>query len=234
MANPVCAVLGVGPGNGMSCARRFLDAGYAAAICARNGQRMEEAAGTLGPNARGYAMDVTDDASVADGFSAIARDLGPVETLIFNAGNARWGSIDDLEASDVIPGIDVNVAGLVRATKSVLPAMRSAGQGNILVVGASAALRGRPGTLAFAAAKAAQRSVAQSLARQLGPEGIHVAFLVLDGVVDLETTRERMSDKPETFFLTADGVADAAYMLSTQDRQAWTFELDLRPFGESW
>ena len=234
MAKPVCAVLGVGPGNGMSCARRFLDADYAVAICARSGERMEEAANTLGPDAHGYAMDVTDDASVTDGFAAIARDLGAVETLIFNAGNARWGNIDDLDASDVIPGIDVNVAGLVRATKSVLPAMRSAGHGNILVVGASAALRGRPATLAFAAAKAAQRSVAQSLARQLGPEGIHVAYLVLDGVVDLETTRERMSDKSETFFLTADGVADAAYMLSTQDRQAWTFELDLRPFAENW
>lgn len=234
MANPVCVVLGVGPGNGMSCASRFLDAGYSVAICARSGARMEQDAKTLGPDAHGFAMDVTDDASVADGFAAIARDLGPIDTLIFNAGSARWGNIDELEASDVIPGFDVNVAGLVRATKSVLPAMRAAGKGNILVVGAGAALRGRPGTLAFAAAKAAQRSVAQSLARQLGPEGIHVGYLILDGVVDLETTRKSMPDKPQTYFLTADGVAEGAYMLSTQDRQAWTFELDLRPFIENW
>ncbi|MGI9390279.1 MAG: SDR family NAD(P)-dependent oxidoreductase [Boseongicola sp.] len=234
MAKPVCVVLGSGPGNGMSCARRFLDAGYAVAICARDGERMDQDAKSLGPNAFGYSIDVTDDTSVTDGISAIVRDIGPVDTLIYNAGSARWGNIDDLEVADVFPGIDVNVAGLVRAAKSVLPTMRAAARGNILVIGAGAALRGRPGTLAFAAAKAAQRSVTQSLARQLGPEGIHVAYLVLDGVVDLESTRERMSDKPKTYFLTADGVADAAFMLSTQDRQAWTFELDLRPFGEDW
>ena len=90
------------------------------------------------------------------------------------------------------------------------------------------------GTIAFAAGKAAQRSVAQSLARQLGPENIHVGYVVLDGVVDLEATRARMTDKPAEFFLSSAGVAEAVYALAAQDRQAWTFELDLRPFGESW
>ena len=112
--------------------------------------------------------------------------------------------------------------------------MRKAGRGVIVVVGAGAALRGRPRTIAFAAGKAAQRSVAQSLARQLGPENIHVAYVVLDGVVDLEATRTRMTDKPAEFFLSSAGVAEAVYALAAQDRQAWTFELDLRPFGESW
>ena len=112
--------------------------------------------------------------------------------------------------------------------------MRLAGGGNIIVVGAGAALRGRPDTLGFAAAKAAQRSICQSLARQLGPEGIHVAFLVLDGVVDISSTMQRMAEKSPDFFLSAAGVADAGFALSQQDRQAWTFELDLRPFGENW
>ncbi len=230
----ICAILGVGPGNGRSLARRFAGGGYQVALCARTGDRVEEEARAIGGAARGYAMDVTDDRSVQEGFAAIARDQGPVDTLVYNAGNARWGDVDAIAAADLLPGFEVNAVGLVRAVQAVLPGMREAGRGNVIVVGAGAALRGRPGTLGFAAAKAAQRSVCQSLARQLGPEGIHVAFLVLDGVVDLESTMERMSDKPRDFFLAADGVAGAAFHLTEQDPRAWTFELDLRPYGENW
>lgn len=230
----VCAILGVGPGNGRSFARRFATGGYQVALCARTQKRVEEEARAIGDAARGYTMDVTDDGSVQDCFASIARDQGAVDTLIYNAGNAVWGNVDKIAAADLLPGFDVNTAGLVRAVQATLPNMRKAGRGNIIVVGAGAALRGRPGTLGFAAAKAAQRSVCQSLARQLGPEGIHVSFLVLDGVVDIETTMERMSDKPREFFLAADGVADAAFALTEQNPRAWTFELDLRPYGETW
>jgi len=232
--NKVCAILGVGPGNGLSFAHRFAGAGYNVALCARTVDRVTQMASSIGDAARGYSIDVTDDGSVRRAFDAIARDQGPVETLIYNAGNAPWGNVDEIKAADLLPGFDVNAAGLIRGVKAVLPAMRAAGQGNVIVVGAGAALRGRPGTLGFAAAKAAQRSICQSLARQLGPEGIHVAFLILDGVVDLPSTTQRMADKPKEFFLSAAGVADAALSLAQQDRQAWTFELDLRPSGESW
>ena len=230
----VCAILGVGPGNGFSFAQRFANAGYKVALCARTLDRVTSMASSIGDAARGYAIDVTDDESVHRTLEAIAYEQGPVGTLIYNAGNARWGNVDAIKAGELLPGFDVNAAGLIRSVQAVLPAMRSAGGGNIIVVGAGAALRGRPDTLGFAAAKAAQRSICQSLARQLGPEGIHVAFLVLDGVVDISTTMQRMADKPTDFFLSAAGVADAAFALSQQDRQAWTFELDLRPFGENW
>lgn len=230
----VCAILGVGPGNGLSFANRFANAGYKVALCARTLNRVTGMASSVGEAARGYAMDVTDNSSVRNAFDAIAQQQGPVDTLIYNAGNARWGNVDTIRADDLLPGFDVNVAGLVRGVQAVLPAMRSAGQGNVIVVGAGAALRGRPDTLGFAAAKAAQRSICQSLARQLGPEGIHVALLILDGVVDIPSTMQRMANKPKEFFLSADGVADAAFALTQQDRQAWTFELDLRPFGERW
>jgi NADP-dependent 3-hydroxy acid dehydrogenase YdfG len=230
----VCAILGVGPGNGWAFADRFAKAGYNVALCARTLDLVADMATSLGDVARGYSIDVTDDSSVAQAFRAIAREQGPLDTLVYNAGNARWGNVDAIEAGELLPGFDVNVAGLIRGVKAVLPAMRAAGQGNIIVVGAGAALRGRPETLGFAAAKAAQRSVCQSLARQLGPEGIHVGLLILDGVVDIDSTMQRMADKPAEFFLSAAGVADAAVALTQQDRQAWTFELDLRPFGESW
>lgn len=230
----VCAILGVGPGNGLSFANRFANVGYDVALCARTLDRVTGMASAIGHTARGYAVDVTDNSSVREGFDAIAQEQGPVDTLIYNAGNARWGNVDTIKADELLPGFDINVAGLIRCVQAVLPAMRSAGQGSVIVVGAGAALRGRPDTLGFAAAKAAQRSICQSLARQLGPEGIHVAFMVLDGVVDISSTMQRMADKPKEFFLSADGIADAALALTQQNRQAWTFELDLRPFGEQW
>ncbi|MCW3781218.1 SDR family NAD(P)-dependent oxidoreductase [Defluviimonas salinarum] len=232
MTKPVCAILGVGPGNGMACARRFSEGGYALGLCSRRGP--DAAALASVSDAHGYACDVTDPASLDAALAAIRADLGPIETLVFNAGSAHWGDIDALDADALRRDVEVNAVGLFLAAKGVLPGMRELGRGNIVVIGAGAALRGRPGTIAFAAGKAAQRSVAQSLARQLGPENIHVAYLVLDGVVDLATTKARMPDKPETFFLSAEGVAEAAFAVTRQDRQAWSFELDLRPFGESW
>lgn len=231
MSKPVCAIFGVGPGNGMAFARKFTAAGYATALCARSTDAMAGAAADL-DDARGFTCDVSDTASVTATIAAITDQMGPIDTLIFNAGNARWGSVDDLVPEDLDIGFDVK--GLMRCAQAALPSWRAAGSGTLLVVGAGAALRGRPGTLAFAASKAAQRSVAQSLARQLGPQGIHVAYLILDGVIDLERTKARMPDAPDTFYLTADGVADAALALAQQDRQAWTFELDLRPYGENW
>ncbi|EED34846.1 short-chain dehydrogenase/reductase SDR [Luminiphilus syltensis NOR5-1B] len=224
----------MGPGNGRAFAQRFVAGGYQVALCARRQEIVEAEAKALGEAAAGYVVDATDDRSMEDCFRAIEREQGPIDTLIYNAGNAKWGTIDDIAPAELLPGFDVNVAGLVRATQSVLPGMRARGTGNIIVVGAGAALRGRPATLGFAAAKAAQRSAAQSLARQLGPEGIHVALLILDGVIDIETTMARMSDKPKEFFLAAAGIADAAFTLTEQDKQAWTFELDLRPYVENW
>lgn len=233
MTKPVCAILGVGPGNGQAIADKFSAAGYAVALCARRGDQMVDRAAGMN-DACGYAYDVTDEAAAAATFAAIAADLGPVDTVVFNAGSGAWGTIDDLGPDDLRRTVDVNATGLFIAAQAALPQMRAAGGGNIVVIGAGAALRGRPGTIAFAAGKAAQRSVAQSLARQLGPDGIHVSYIVLDGVVDLERTRARLPDKPDSFFLTAAGVADAALTLASQDRQAWSFEIDLRPFAESW
>ncbi len=233
MPKPVCAILGVGPGNGMAIARKFDAEGYALALCARRGGEMETAA-TGFASARGYAADVTDPAGLEAALAAAARDLGPIGTLVYNAGSGVWGTFDKLTADDFRASLEVNAVGLFSAARAVVPGMRAAGGGTIVVIGAGAALRGRPGTVAFAAGKAAQRSVAQSLARQLGPEDIHVAYVVLDGVVDLERSKARMPDKPAEFFLSAAGIAEAVWALAAQDRQAWTFELDLRPFGESW
>ncbi|TMR70082.1 SDR family NAD(P)-dependent oxidoreductase, partial [Streptococcus pseudopneumoniae] len=113
------------------------------------------------------------------------------------------------------------------------PDLRSSG-GNIVIIGATASLRGGINTVPFASAKSAQRSLAQSLAKSLGPEGIHVCYVIVDGVINLETTRRNMPDKPDDFFMNPDDIADSVYFLTEQKETAWTFELDLRPFGEKW
>ncbi|MEO0914887.1 MAG: SDR family NAD(P)-dependent oxidoreductase [Pseudomonadota bacterium] len=180
-------------------------------------------------DARGYACDVTDGAAVADVFTAVAEDLGPVDTVVYNAGSGAWGSVDDVSPEDLGRNMEINATGLMRVAQAVLPVFRAEGRGNIVVIGAGAATRGRAKTIAFAAGKAAQRSVAQSLARHLGPEKIHVSYVIIDGGIASE---ERGRTGPD--FLKADAIADAVYALTQQDESAWSFEIDLRPFGESW
>src|SRR5690606_28525339 len=116
----------------------------------------------------------------------------------------------------------------------VVPAMKAKASGAIIVTGATASRRGMPRTTAFAPAKAAQKSLCEALARQLGPLGIHVALIIVDGVVDLPRTRAMLKDKPDDFFVKPAAVADLASMLVRQDKSAWTFEAEARPFGEVW
>lgn len=233
MDKPVTIILGAGPGNGRAMGERFSAGGDAVALCARDGAAVRKLAEGI-DRTRGYACDVTSADDLNATFAAVAADLGPVTTVIYNAGSGTWGTVDQLGPDDLLRNMDVNAAGLMRAAQAALPGFRARGGGNLIVVGAGAALRGRAGTIAFAAGKAAQRSVAQSLARHLGPENIHVAYIVIDGVIDIPRTRARMPDKPDDFFLKPAAIAEAAWTLAHQDRSAWTFEMDVRPYGESW
>jgi NAD(P)-dependent dehydrogenase (short-subunit alcohol dehydrogenase family) len=128
----------------------------------------------------------------------------------------------------------VNAYGALLCSQQVIPAMKAAGAGTIVFIGATASRRGGPRTAAFAPAKAAQRSLAESMARSLWPAGVHVCVIIIDGVVDLPRTRAAMADKPDAFFVRPDAVADTAWQLTRQDRSAWSFEVEARPFGETW
>lgn len=232
MSKPVCVIMGAGPGNGAHIGARFAGAGYRVALCARDAARLERlAAGIEG--ARAYSCDVRESDGPQRAIEHIRKDLGGVDTLIYNAGAGAFASIDQTDVDDFQAAWEVNARGLFLSAKAVLPDLR-AGGGNIVVIGATASLRAGANFLPFASAKFAQRGVAQSLARKLGPEGIHVALVILDGVVDLERTRQGMPDKPDDFFLSPAAIAESVFQLTQQDRRAWTFELDLRPSGESW
>lgn len=229
----VCAVIGVGPGNGAALARRFTADGYAIALMARSAKNTSALAEELA-DARSFACDVGDAASVASAFAAVRAEMGEVDVVVFNAGSGVFGALDDVSAADFEASWRVNSLGLFLVAKEVTPAMRAAGEGAIIVIGATASRRGTARTTAFAPAKAVQRSLCEALARQLGPDGVHVALIILDGVVDLPRTREVMKDKSDDFFIKPSGVADLASMLVRQDKSAWTFEAEARPFGETW
>lgn len=229
----VCVVIGVGPGNGLALARRFSREGYEVAMLARSQDYLERVAKDI-PSTHAYPCDATDVEQLTATFAQIRADLGPVSVLLHNAGGGVFKSAEESSPEDFENTWRINVLGLVVAIQAALGQLREHESASIVVTGASAALRGRANTAPFASAKAAQRSLAQSLARQLGPEQIHVGYVIVDGVVDLPRTREMMPDKPDEFFIKPDAVADAIWALCQQDRSAWTFELDVRPFGESW
>jgi len=232
MMKPVCAIIGIGPGNGRAFARRFSEAGYTVALVSRSTSYSEGLAYTLA-EARAYACDVTVPSDVARTIAEIERDMGAVDTLLYNAGSGVFGTFDEVDDAGFELSWRVNVMGLLACVRGVVDPMRKKGSGNIIVSGATASLRGKPMTSAFASAKAAQRSLAQSLARQLGPEGIHVAIVIIDGVIDLPRTRERF-DKPDDFFLQPDDIAATVLHLASQPKSAWSFEVDVRPYGEAW
>mgnify|MGYP000087703951 CR=1 FL=1 len=233
MSAPVCVIPGGGPGNGAALARRFTRSGYQVAMLARDGDRLGQITESI-DGAHPFACDMSQPAAVAETFDAIRRDLGPLSVLLYNAGGGQWGTIDETTTEAMEGAWRVNVLGLHAAVQASLPDMRANGGGAVIVTGATASLRGGAGFAAFASAKAAQRSLAQSMGRHLSPENIHVALIIIDGVVDTPRTREMMPDRPDERFLSPDDVAESAHFLAHQPRSAWTFELDLRPYTETW
>lgn len=229
----VCVIIGIGPGNGLALVKRFHREGYRVAMLARRSDTISQLEREFA-NARAYPCDATDPDAVAKTFEAIGEQLGPVSTLIYNAGAGTFKTAEQCSLEEFETNWRVNTFGLLLATRNALSQLRQHERANLVVTGASASLRGKANTAPFASAKAAQRSLAQSLARQLGPERIHVGYVIIDGVIDLPRTREMLPDKPDDFFISADAIADSVWTLCEQDPSAWTFELDVRPFGEHW
>lgn len=230
---PVCAIVGVGPGNGTALASRFTSGGYRVALLARRADFAQALAAKL-DGARAYACDATDAVSVERTFAAIRKDIGDVDVLVYNAGGGVWGNVEDITAEDFEASWRTNALGALLASKQVIPAMKQNRHGSIVFIGATASRRGVPRTAAFAPAKAAQRSLAESMARHLWPAGIHVALVILDGAVDTPAAHQRLPDKPDSFFIKPDDVADSVFQLTQQKPSTWSFEIEARPFGEVW
>ena len=232
-SSPVCVVVGIGPGNGAAFARRFASEGYRVALLARR----KELSGQLETELKGskaYACDVSDAASVDAAFSAIPNDLGDIDVVIYNAGSGVWGSIEELSPEQFESSWRVNTLGAFLVSKAVIPGMKARNKGSIVFIGATASRRGMPKTCAFAPAKAAQKSLAESMARTLWPQNIHVSLIILDGAVNTKGEKAKVGDKPADFFIQPEDVASTAFWLTQQNKSAWSFEVEARPFGEKW
>lgn len=228
----VCVIAGVGPGNGLSLGRRFAAAGHAVALLARGEAGLREISEQV-PGSHAFVCDVTDEAAVAETFETISGRLGEIDILVYNAGAGVFGSVEDIDSAAFETAWRVNTLGCFLCCRQVIPTMKQHG-GNIVIVGATASRRGGARFAAFASAKAAQYNFAQSIARHLGPQGVHVSYIVIDGVIDLPRTRERFPDRDDAFFLKPDDIAETIYHVTEQPSSAWTFEIDLRPAAENW
>jgi len=181
-----------------------------------------------------YPCDVSDAGALASTIARIEAELGPIDVLVYNAGKGVWGTAEQIDAAQFEEAWRVNTLGAFVASRAVLGGMKARGSGAIIFIGATASRRGAAKATAFAAAKSGQRALAESLARAYWPSGIHVALIVVDGVVDEPLMRARMADKPEEFFVSPEGIARIAGDLVRQPPSAWSFEVEARPFGESW
>ena len=236
MSDKVAAVLGVGPGLGAAIARRFAGEGFAVALLARREERLAEIRQAIeneGTTALPVSADATDPDSVAAAFERIREELGDPEVFVYNAGAFQMGGILDLSPQQFDECFRANCAGAFYAAQQVLPAMVEAGHGTILLTGASAALRGKASFSALAVGKFGLRALAQSMAREFGPQGVHVSHVIVDGQINTPRLREMMPDREDHTVLSPDAIAETYWQLHSQNRTAWTLELDLRPSVES-
>nr|WP_233475352.1 SDR family NAD(P)-dependent oxidoreductase [Bradyrhizobium brasilense] len=186
------------------------------------------------PGAKAYRCDVSDPAQVEAVASAVERDLGNPAVVIHNAVGGAFGTFREIDPEILNRNFQVNTMGLLYLARRFAPAMIAAGKGAIVATGNTSALRGKAGFAGFAPTKAAQRILAEAMARDLGPQGVHVAYLVIDAVIDLEWTRKRWPDRPDDFFIKPKAIADEVWHVAHQDRSAWSFNVEIRPFGEAW
>jgi short-subunit dehydrogenase len=233
MSQPICVVTGVGPGTGTALARRFAKGGYRVALLARNEERLSELSNQL-PGAHPYPCDVSDPAQVEAVAGAIERDLGAPSVVIHNAVGGAFGSFLEIKPEVLNHNFQVNTMALLYLAQRFAPAMIKAGKGAIMVTGNTSALRGRAAFAGFAPTKAAQRILAEAIARDLAPKGVHVAYLVIDAVIDVPWARERFKDKPNEFFIQPTAIAEEIWHVTHQDRCAWSFNVEVRPYGETW
>jgi len=231
---PVCLITGLGDGTGGACARRFHQGGYRIAMLARTQERLDRFETEL-EGSKGYQCNVMDLDHLTDIAKQVAAEMGAPEVVIHNAAGGSFQSFLGDKPDHLERNFRINTTSLLYNARATAPAMIKAGKGAIIVTGNTSALRGKANYAFFAPTKAAQRILAQSMARELGPKGVHVAYVLIDASIDTPWTRHlRSDDPPEDFFCKPPAIAETIYHVAHQDKSGWTFDVDLRPFGENW
>lgn len=226
-------VTGVGPGTGASIVRRLIADGFRVAMLARNAERLDALASELA-DVHAFPVDVSDSAQLEQTLDLIQQQLGHTDVLVHNAVGATFGNFLDIAPQALEHNFQTNVSALLQLARRLAPPMVDKGEGAIIVTGNTSALRGKSHFAGFAPTKAAQRILSESIARELGPKGVHVAYLIIDAVIDVEWTRKMHPTKPDDFFIQPADIADEVGHLIRQPRSAWSFLTEIRPFGETW
>ncbi|MCH8884299.1 MAG: SDR family oxidoreductase [SAR324 cluster bacterium] len=237
----VALVIGAGDATGGAIARRFAREGFLTCVTRRHADRLEPLVRQIeedGGEARAFGSDARKEEQVVELVETIERELGPIEVAVFNVGGNIQFSILEFTARKYYKVWEMGCFAGFLVGREVAKRMVPRGRGSILFTGATASMRGSSGFAGFAGAKFALRALSQSMARELGPLGIHVAHVVIDGAIDTKWTREMFADlvasRPADGILSPDDIAENYWMLHRQPRSAWTQELDLRPWDEPW
>ncbi len=237
----VCCVIGVGDATGSALARRFAKEGYTVCAARRNEAALKPLIDQItqeGWRAIAFGLDARREDQVTSFFDRIESEVGSVEVVVFNVGgNVRFPILETTAQKYFKVWEMCAMAGFL-VGREATRVMLTRGRGTLLFTGATASVRGAAGFAAFAGGKAALRALAQSMARELGPKGIHVAHIIIDGLIDTAFAREhfaqRVADAGPDGILNPEHIAQAYWWLHQQPRDAWTFELDLRPSVERW
>ena len=231
MANKkIGLIVGAGTGLSASLARKFSGAGMQIALASRDTKKLSNLVNELG--AAVYSCDTSDPKSVRDLFSSVQLDLGDPEVVIFNASKRIRGEITEIDAEEVRDAILTTCYGGFLVGQEAAKIMQRVGSGTIMFTGASAGVKGFPKSATFAMGKFGLRGLAQSMARELHPQNIHVAHVVVDGGIHSED-KNSFSGEGEDNWLLPDAIADTYYHLHTQHRSAWTWEIEVRPWVEN-
>jgi len=234
MTKPVCLITGVGDGTGAALARRFAKGGYQVAMFARNRDRLARLEKEIA-DAKAYVCDTSDLEALVATVESVRAEMGVPSVLVHNAVSATFKTFLEADPEDLERNFRVNTTSLLYLARALAPDMVAAGHGAIMVTGNTAALRGIPKYAVFAPTKAAQRILAQSLARDLGPKGVHVAYITIDAAIDTPWTRDAFNrDKPDDFFSKPADIADELFHVAHQPRSTWSFDVEIRPYGEKW
>ena len=233
---PICMITGLGEGTGGYAAKKFSKEGYSVAMLARSPERLKRFEKEL-KDSKGYVCDVSNIDLLKETCSRIKKEMGSPEVLIHNAVKGNFDILFDGKPEWLEENFRVNTTSLLYLAHELIPDMVKAKKGVIIVTGNTAAKRGLANTPYFAPTKAAQRILAQSLARDFGPKGIHVAYLMIDASINTPWTRNRIPkqiNQPDKIFSQPKDIADEIFHIANQERSAWSFDVEIRPDIEEW
>ncbi len=223
-------IVGVGEGLSASLARLFAGEGMKVALAARNADKLAALAGETG--ARAYACDASEPGDVDALFASVSADIGEPDVVVYNASNRARGPVTDLDPEAVRTAIMISCYAGFLIAQAAAKQMTARGSGSILLTGASASVKGYPNSSSFAMGKFGLRGLAQSLARELQPQNVHVAHFVIDGGIAKVGNDPRAADRGEDGMLHPDRIAEAYLNIHRQHRGAWSWEIELRPWVE--